>query len=413
MMSVTLSDGNLPIGGLNETLSEIDALYPIPMDILLRRQWDPKDYRVYFKDQATDKFLLVSGDELIKDHSQEFSEPFKDFSPFVHIAPEHLTLAKHLYSSQFSQFRYRSKKAAIKVIKHIGNLLKEKKETKLGIEYVKENDLKEIIEKPVGAGLTALAHFKPKDLITTYGGLLTPKNLMQKTNAYAVNILESTTFKLDGKNIRSLGSIANDSFPNAVLKSVSFPYYEITYLEALTDILPGEPICLSYHRAKSDKNEIYINLRPNAVKKFVEENPLSTYLDKIPINENVSIYLDKLINCWAYILEENPVCFLQLILRKEIPLSDLNLFFRCIKESTQEPEKQFYHEENIDGPTFRNIANHFTKYISLEICETARSIAEVAPNTAYNFSKTLIHKEYLDIVHFDALYSQFLDQNNI
>jgi hypothetical protein len=136
---------------------------------------------------------------------------------------------------------------------------------------------------------------------------------------------------------------------------------------------------------------------PSGIREFLEQTPLKQLIEGF--NKTAEFVPPK---GWKYILQEHPVCFVKLILSREISSDDVRYFVKFIEDSKK--------NRSINRTPLYQIVVGFLSAVELKTCLEALKNAEYSPSIALQFSEVLGSGIHLDEEMFSALYSNFLDQ---
>ncbi len=169
----------------------------------------------------------------------------------------------------------------------------------LRIERVAKNDIGNPINITM-CGVYADSPIGKNTIITEYLGSIVSKN-DNTTSPYRLA-------QIDAQRYRSVGSMTNDAFPNAmnieILNLEGLP--ERSFLVAVKDIAPGEEITWDYTLTSDLKRTGHKELKPGALKKYFKEHSileLKDYFKQINelLNGPETLHQFQLLQAWTYL----------------------------------------------------------------------------------------------------------------
>lgn len=169
----------------------------------------------------------------------------------------------------------------------------------LRIERVAKNDIGNPINIKM-CGVYADSAIEKNTIITEYLGSIVSKN-DNSTSPYRLDQIDSLRY-------RSVGSMTNDAFPNAMITRILNleGLEERSFLVAVKDIAPGEEITWDYTITSDVKRTGHKELKPGALRKYFKEHSILEMKDYFKqINELLNgprtLHQFQLLQAWTYL----------------------------------------------------------------------------------------------------------------
>lgn len=334
---------------------------------------------------------LITGAELVHRYGNLFSIPPQHFGSLFYMSPEILK------AYWVNRLQNSSEEDRIKLEKFFEMLRQNQKkgdalEPNLAIRQLTQDDQ----GKPLtgmGCGVFVRKEkISEGDVITLYGGEIEEdKGTIHNHGEYYLGLdkVNGRIFEANARNIRSLGSLAAHGFPNAYLTEID----NVSVLRAIEQISPSQPVVVSYGEVYFCKpDDVVIEVRYEAMKRFVQQHSLMAFRELIfeNINRELSAQELGILIRWEYILAEEPVRFLQLLLRGDLHRSDL----KNAEFLLDEFESVLLFAEQIPFAPLLPYAKKFHRKIPPQSGQICMELAKLYPNFAKDLADCLIYCMY-------------------
>lgn len=269
-----------------------------------KRPFTDENCRIYFQKPGDTSDTLLSGKELIEQFGHLFVKK-----------PEHFTtidtMTVELLYERWQRCRTKElsdRPAARAYMRHI---------EKLKANGNIEEQFALRVVPGLGLGLFARTTLAPGTILP-YAGRLLPKQMCDPQ--YTLDYTDK--LGTDSGSYRSLGSMVNFSFPNAVFGACKIGNIPTNYVEVIQPIPAGEQVFVSYGSVYFKQN-VPRELNPVAMVNFVKNYPLKEYLESGVVKGSTA---------WNYLLKDAPMQTVFLILSGDLLLDDAELLYQKFVE---------------------------------------------------------------------------------
>lgn len=285
-----------------------------------------KDCRIYFQKPGNKVDSLITGEELVRNYRHLFSIPPEHFGTLFYMDVKAFNtywLNRKIDDSQSQNDQLQKFFESINTKKKTQEAI----EPNLAIRLLEMDDQGNSL-KNLGCTLFVRQDpFEAGDLITLYGGEIVEYDesysLNKESSSYCLTlgIKGGVDFVVDAAHVRSLGSLPSHGFPNANLTVVN----GLPALRAIEKINPGQPVVASYGLNYFHYPEAIVSeIRPAAIIQFIRCNSLKDFPILVLEEKHLTDERRWILYKWTYLIKEEPIRFLQLILRRDFLKVDLD-----------------------------------------------------------------------------------------
>ena len=228
----------------------------------------------------------------------------------------------------------------------------------------------------VGAGIVAIKAIAEGSIIAEYGGEYKHADGMEPGNSYIYEIL-AESFCFDGQTLRSPGSMFNHSFPNARVIVIPLPGRMTLAFKAIAPIKAGEQILISYGRTYFKNAPVVSELAPKSLNVFLEQFPPSR-LSQIIAQDGWDERDAGVIHRWTYLLRDNGVKFLRVILENKMPYLQAKFFNEEMTRVLEEGDEMHPDELKV----WRKMINPFLEQVPRSVYAQAMRILASEPHNS-------------------------------